>query len=216
MGCGRVGSFLATALDADGHSVAVIDVDPKAFSRLPSDFSGKRVTGLGMDREALKKADIKDAYAFAAVSSGDNSNIISTRIAQETFHVPHVVARIYDPERAYVYERLGIPTVATVKRTAESVLRRMLPPDAAVTWTHPTGEVSLVTATPETSWYGVSFPTVEELTGERIAFVSRLGTIVPARQDLVVQEHDQLYFAIGGAESTRLRSILTATPNFED
>ena len=106
MGCGRVGSFLATALDADGHSVAVIDVDPKAFSRLPSDFSGKRVTGVGMDREALKKADIKDAYAFAAVSSGDNSNIISTRIAQETFHVPHVVARIYDPERAYVYERL--------------------------------------------------------------------------------------------------------------
>lgn len=216
MGCGRVGSLIATALDADGHSVAVIDMDSKAFSRLPANFSGRRVTGIGMDRDALKQAGIKDAYAFAAVSSGDNSNIIAARIAQEVFHVEHVVARIYDPTRAYVYERLGIPTVATVKRTAESVMRRMLPPDAAVIWSHPTGEVSLVTATPEENWYGTPFPTVEELSGERIAFVSRLGTIIPARPDLVIQEHDQLYFAVAGNDSTRLRNILTTEPNFQD
>ncbi|WP_115727908.1 potassium channel family protein [Actinomyces culturomici] len=215
MGCGRVGSLIAAALDADGHSVAVIDMDPKAFTRLPADFSGRRVTGVGMDRNALRQAGIKDAYAFAAVSSGDNSNIIAARIAQEIFHVEHVVARIYDPTRAHVYERLGIPTVATVKRTADSVMRRMLPPDAAVTWTHPTGEVSLVTATPEVAWYGTPFPVVEELTGERIAFVSRLGLVQPARPDLVVQEHDQLYFAIAGDDSTRLRSILTAAPKTE-
>lgn len=216
LGCGRVGSILATELDGDGHSVAVIDMDPKAFSRLPSDFSGRRVTGVGMDRAAMRQAGIKEAYAFAAVSSGDNSNIIAARVAQEVFHVPHVVARIYDPTRAHVYERLGIPTVATVKRTAESVLRRMLPPDAAVTWTHPTGEVSLVTATPEASWYATPFPVVEELTGERIAFVSRLGSVVPARRDLVVQEHDQLYFAVAGNDSTRLRTILTSAPKLED
>ena len=216
MGCGRVGSLIATALDADGHSVAVIDMDPKAFSRLPANFSGRRVTGFGMDRGALKQAGIKDAYAFAAVSSGDNSNVIAARIAQEVFHVEHVVARIYDPQRAFVYERLGIPTVATVKRTAESVMRRMLPPDASVIWTHPTGEVSLVTATPEESWYGMAFPIVEELTGERIAFVSRLGTIIPARPDLVIQEHDQLYFAVAGNNSTRLRDTLTNEPNFQD
>ena len=165
MGCGRVGSLIATRLDADGHSVAVIDMDPKAFNRLPADFSGRRVTGVGMDRGALRQAGIKDAYAFAAVSSGDNSNIIAARIAQEVFQIEHVVARIYDPSRAHVYERLGIPTVASVKRTVDSVMRRMLPPDAAVTWTHPTGEVSLVTATPEVSWYGLPFPLLEELTG---------------------------------------------------
>lgn len=216
MGCGRVGSLIATRLDADGHSVAVIDMDPKAFNRLPADFSGRRVTGVGMDRGALRQAGIKDAYAFAAVSSGDNSNIIAARIAQEVFQIEHVVARIYDPSRAHVYERLGIPTVASVKRTVDSVMRRMLPPDAAVTWTHPTGEVSLVTATPEVSWYGLPFPVVEELTGERIAFVSRLGVVTPARSDLVVQEHDQLYFAIAGKESTKLRSLLTSDPRIED
>ena len=183
MGCGRVGASLATILDAQGHSVAVIDSDSKAFQRLPQDFSGRRVTGLGMDRDALKQ---------------------------------RVVARIYDPERAFVYERLGIPTVATVKRTTESVLRRLMPPDAAVTWTHPSGLVSLVTATPIADWYGLSFPTVENLTGERIAFVSRLGTILPARPELVIQEHDQLYFAISGEDPLPLRDILTRAPRLED
>ena len=144
MGCGRVGARLASTLDAAGHSVAIIDQDSKAFSRLSPDFSGRRVTGVGMDRDCLRQANIKDAYAFAAVSSGDNSNIIAARVAREVFHVEHVVARIYDPTRAYLYERLGIPTVASVQRTADSVLRRMLPPDASLIWSHPTGAVSLV------------------------------------------------------------------------
>ena len=200
MGCGRVGASLAGILDAQGHSVAVIDSDSKAFQRLPRDFSGRRVTGLGMDRDTLKQAGIKDAYAFAAVSSGDNTNIIAARV----------------PERAFVYERLGIPTVATVKRTTESVLRRLMPPDAAVTWTHPSGLVSLVTATPIADWYGIPFPTVETLTGERIAFVSRLGTILPARPELVIQEYDQLYFAISGEDPLPLRDILTRAPRMED
>ncbi|MDC4233192.1 TrkA family potassium uptake protein [Actinomyces sp. B33] len=215
MGCGRVGARLAATLDADGHSVAVIDIDSKAFNRLPPDFSGRRVTGLGMDRDALRQAGIKDAYAFAAVSSGDNSNIIAARVAREVFHVERVVARIYDPARAYVYERLGIPTVASVKRTTESVMRRLLPPDAAVTWTHPTGEVSLVNATPAPSWYGIPFSTVEELAGARIAFASRLGIIRPASPELVVQEHDQLYFAITGTDAAPLRNLLTDAPNLE-
>ncbi|MCD4549477.1 potassium channel family protein [Schaalia sp. lx-260] len=215
MGCGRVGALLATTLDAQGHSVAVIDSEPKAFARLPQDFSGRRVTGLGMDRGALRQAGIKDAYAFAAVSNGDNSNIIAARVARETFHVERVVARIYDPTRALVYERLGIPTVATVQRTTESVLRRLLPPSAAVTWTHPTGMVSLVTATPITLWCGVPFSVVEDLTGERIAFVSRLGSVMPARPDMVIQEFDQLYFAVEGQDASPLRSILTRAPQLE-
>ena len=212
MGCGRVGAQLAATLDALGHSVAVIDVNPKAFTRLPEDFSGRRVTGIGMDRDALRQANIKDAYAFAAVSNGDNSNIIAARVAHETFHVERVVARIYDPTRAAVYERLGIPTVAAVKRTTQSVLNLMMPPDASVLWTYPTGAVSLVTAEPIEEWYGTPLSEVEELTGERLAFVARLGTVQPAVPDLVVQEHDQLIFAVSGANPVPLRNALTTPP----
>ncbi len=208
--------MLASTLDGEGHSVAVIDVDPQAFRRLPPDFSGRRVTGMGLDRDALKQAGIKDAYAFAAVSNGDNSNIIAARVAHETFHVERVVARIYDPARAVVYERLGIPTVATVRRTSEAVLHWLMPPDAETLWVHPTGLVSLVSAMPVDSWYGVPLPVVEELTGERIAFVSRLGTIQPAREDLVVQENDELIFAVQGKDPVPVRDIVTAPPRLED
>lgn len=216
MGCGRVGSGLAASLDADGHSVSIIDIDSKAFSRLPADFSGKRVTGLGMDRDTLRQAGIKDAYAFAAVSSGDNSNIIAARVARETFEVKRVVARIYDPARAAVYERLGIPTVASVQRTTESVLRRLLPPDGALAWSHPTGQVSLVNVSPIESWYGIPFSTVESLTGSRIVFTSRMGTVIPATSVLVIQEHDQLYFAVAGTDPAPIREVLTHAPQLEN
>lgn len=216
MGCGRVGALLATQLDSDGHSVAVIDADPKAFRRLPSDFSGRKVTGQGMDRDILRKAGIKEAYAFAAVSNGDNSNIIAARVARETFGVERVVARIYDPTRAFVYERLGIPTVATVRRTSEAVLRWMMPRDAHVAWSHPAGNVSLVAVMPVPSWYGLAFTTVEALAGSRIAFVSRLGALQVATPDLVIQEDDELFFAESGVDSTRLRNLLTSPPELED
>ncbi len=208
--------MIASALDGDGHSVSVIDSDPQSFRRLPADFSGRRVTGLGMDRDALRQAGIKDAYAFAAVANGDNSNIIAARVARETFHVERVVARIYDPTRAAVYERLGIPTVATVRRTSEAVMRWLMPPDADVVWAHPTGLVSLVAVMPVPSWYGTSFPVVEELTGQRLAFVSRLGVIQPARPELVVQEHDELFFAVSGTDPVPLRDMLTQAPKLED
>jgi trk system potassium uptake protein TrkA len=131
LGCGRVGSTLARSLARRSHSVAVIDQDAKAFDRLGEDFNGQIVTGVGFDRDTLKEAGIERADAFAAVSSGDNSNILSARVARETFGVEHVVARIYDPKRAEVYERLGIPTVATVRWTADQIMRRNGPTRAA-------------------------------------------------------------------------------------
>ncbi len=115
MGCGRVGATLAQSLESSGHSVAVVDQNPDAFRRLPAEFTGKKVTGVGFDRDTLVQAGIEDAYAFAAVSDGDNSNILSARVVRETFGVEKVVARIYDPQRAEIYQRLGIPTVATVR-----------------------------------------------------------------------------------------------------
>lgn len=216
MGCGRVGALLATQLDADGHSVAIIDADPKAFRRLPAEFSGRKITGQGIDRDVLRKAGLKDAYAFAAVSSGDNSNIISARVARETFGVERVVARIYDPTRATVYERLGIPTVATVRRTSEAVLRWMMPRDAHISWSHPAGAVSLVAVQPSPQWYGLPLSVVEDLAGTRVAFISRFGNMTVASTNLVVQEDDELYFAEMGTQSARLRDLLTSPPALED
>ena len=113
MGCGRVGSELSNELVADGHDVAVIDKNPEAFFRYPPGEGTKTVVGLGFDRDVLEEAGVRGADAFIAVSSGDNSNIVSARVALEHYHVPKVIARIYDPRRAEIYERLNIPTVAT-------------------------------------------------------------------------------------------------------
>ncbi|MDQ4024175.1 MAG: TrkA family potassium uptake protein, partial [Actinomycetota bacterium] len=143
MGCGRVGSTLAQAIESRGHSVAIIDQNPDAFRRLPSEFEGQKVTGVGFDRDTLVQAGIKDTYAFAAVSDGDNSNVLAARVARETYGVDNVVARIYDPQRAEIYQRLGIPTVATVRWTADQVLRRMLPLGATDEYRDPSGQVRL-------------------------------------------------------------------------
>src|ERR1700752_777189 len=140
MGCGRVGSTLALRLEQLGHPVAVIDQDAGAFRRLSKDFQGRSVVGVGFDRETLAEAGIEEAGAFAAVSNGDNSNIISARVAREQFGVEHVAARIYDPRRAEVYQRLGIPTVATVKWTADQMLRRLLPESTEPLWRGAAGQ----------------------------------------------------------------------------
>src|SRR5581483_1296040 len=156
MGCGRVGSTLAHSLETAGHSVAVVDQDAGAFRRLGTSFAGRQVTGVGFDRDTLVEAGIEEADAFAAVSSGDNSNIISARVARETFGVENVVARIYDPKRAEVYTRLGIPTVATVRWTADSILRRMLADGAHSEWTDPTGHIALCEMVYDAGWIGES------------------------------------------------------------
>src|ERR1051325_502042 len=137
MGCGRVGAALAQTLEQQGHTVAVIDQDPTAFRRLGSGFGGRRVTGVGFDQDTLREAGIEEAGAFAAVSSGDNSNIIAARVAREMFGIENVAARIYDPRRAEVNQRLGIPTVATVRWTADQMLRRLLPSGAEPLWRGP-------------------------------------------------------------------------------
>src|SRR6266480_5515998 len=176
MGCGRVGSTIAHTLEAKGHSVAVTDQDADAFRRLGTEFTGITVTGIGFDRDVLTAAGIEHADAFAAVSSGDNSNIISARLARETFGVPRVVARIYDPKRAEVYERLGIPTVATVPWTSARLLKTLLGETTAEAWRDPSGAVALVAVTPDEGWIGTSIGAFEAATGTRAALFTRFGT----------------------------------------
>lgn len=121
MGCGRVGAELTIQLSKGGHTVCIIDKRQQAFERLPPDFNAKTIVGIGFDREVLEEAGIKEADAFIAVSNGDNSNIVSARIAREHYKVPNVIARIYDPRRAEIYERLDIPTIASVRWAARQI-----------------------------------------------------------------------------------------------
>src|SRR5260370_22137414 len=174
MGCGRVGSTLAHILEDRGHSVAIIDQDPEAFRRLRPGFEGKKVTGVGFDQDVLQAAGIEQGEAFAAVSSGDNSNVIAARVARESFAVERVAARIYDPRRAEVYQRLGIPTVATVRWTADQMLRRLLPQGAEELWRDPTGEVGLAEVAYDPGWVREKVHPLEEGTRARHAFVTPL------------------------------------------
>src|SRR3954468_21488473 len=173
MGCGRVGSTIAHSLEVSGHSVAVVDQDAGAFRRLGPDFRGRQVTGVGFDRDTLVEAGIEEAVAFAAVSSGDNSNIISARVARETFGVENVVARIYDPKRVAVYQRLGIPTVGTVKWTTDHMLRRLLPEGAHAEWRDPTGHIALAEVAYNPAWVGRRLAKLELAAAVRIAFIRR-------------------------------------------
>ena len=122
MGCGRVGSELTIQLAKGGHDVTILDKRPSAFDRLPPGFEARTMVGLGFDRELLEEAGVKEADAFISVTNGDNSNIVSARVAREYYHVPKVIARIYDPRRAEIYERLNIPTVATTTWGVKQIL----------------------------------------------------------------------------------------------
>jgi trk system potassium uptake protein TrkA len=193
MGCGRVGSQLAQTLEQQGHTVAVVDQDPTAFRRLGSGFGGRRVTGVGFDQDTLREAGIEEAGAFAAVSSGDNSNIIAARVAREMFGIENVAARIYDPRRAEVYQRLGIPTVATVRWTADQMLRRLLPSGAEPLWRDPTGGVQLAEVHASESWFGPKISRRQEETRVRVAFLTRLGEAILPTSQTVLQEGDLVH-----------------------
>ncbi|TQJ14298.1 trk system potassium uptake protein TrkA [Yimella lutea] len=208
MGCGRVGSTLAMSLEAQGHSVAVIDQNEAAFRRLGAAFEGRRITGVGFDRDTLRAAGIDRAYAFAAVSSGDNSNILSARVARETFDVEHVVARIYDPGRAEIYQRLGIPTVATVKWTADQVMRRLVPAGAVPVHTDVSGAVTLAEIPTDPSWVGTALVKLEAITGARVAYLTRLGEGMLPVKNTVLQDGDLLQMLVRTDRLAALEQLL--------
>lgn len=212
MGCGRVGSALALSVEKAGHTVAVIDQNPEAFRRLSPSFAGRRVTGVGFDRDTLTEAGISHAEAFAAVSSGDNSNILAARVARETFGVERVVARIYDPGRAEVYQRLGIPTVATVRWTADQVLRRILPHGAEPAWRDPTGTVRLSELSYSPSWVGERLTRLEEQSGARVAFITRFGEGLLPGPTTVLQDGDLVHVAMLDSDVDRVRWVFANGP----
>ncbi len=216
MGCGRVGSTLARSLEDRSHTVAVIDFNPEAFRRLGPSFAGERVAGLGFDRAVLESAGIAKADAFAAVSSGDNSNIIAARVAREDFGLDNVVARIYDPGRAEVYERLGIPTVATVRWAADQVLRRILPHGSEPGYRDPTGTIRVDEILAPVNWVGFSVPAFEHAVGCRVAFFTRRGEGRLPNESTALQEGDIVHIALLDAEADDVFAAIGAGPEETD
>lgn len=212
MGCGRVGASLAEALSRLGHDVGIIDRDETAFHRLSPEFTGERITGMGFDRDVLLRAGIESADAFAAVSSGDNSNIISARVAREMFGVQRVVARIYDAKRAAVYERLGIPTIATVPWTTDRLLNTLTHETETAKWRDPTGTVAVAEAPLHEGWVGHRITSLEGATGSRAAFLIRFGTGVLPEPKTVIQAGDQVYLAAVSGHAAEALAIAAQPP----
>ena len=193
VGCGRVGSGLGVELTDQGHSVAIIDRNAKAFRRLPTDWAGVTIVGSGFDRDDLDEARAPEASALAAVTSGDNSNILTARIARETYGIPNVVARIYDPRRAQIYLRLGIATVATVSWTIDQVRHQLLPTGIDTEWSDPTGSVSLVERRLPERWAGKRLGDLCVPGEVTLVSVTRSGVVRLDFADLVGQDGDVLH-----------------------
>lgn len=210
VGCGRVGSSLSNNLLAGGHSVAIIDRRLEAFRRLPADFGGATVQGIGFDRDSLIEAGIEQAGALAAVTSGDNSNVLVARVARETFGIERVVARIYDPRRAAIYQRLGFATVATVAWTTDQVMRRLLPDPTDAEWTDPTASVCIVERQVTRPWIGQPLADLEQATKSRIVALGRLGSALIPTANTVAQEGDLLYVAVAATAVDDFHAALDA------
>ena len=195
VGCGRVGSGLARSLSEEGHTVSVLDKSARAFRRL-KDWDGLKLVGSGFDRDDLKEAGAERAGALAAVTSGDNTNILTVRIAREWFDIPNVVARIYDPRRAEIYQRLGIPTVATVTWTIDQVRRRLLPDEDVLDWSDPTGRLSLVDRSLPEGWAGKALGDLERPGKLSIVAVTRAGVPRLDGRELIGQEGDVIHVAV--------------------
>jgi trk system potassium uptake protein TrkA len=212
MGCGRVGSGLAIDLEAAGHSVSIIDQNKEAFRRLGPDFKGQIIAGVGFDRDILLEAGIEKADAFAAVSNGDNSNILAARVARETYGVEKVVARIYDPARAEIYQRLGIPTVATVLWTTDQIIRRLAPEGSRSEWRDASGEVQLCEVHLHHDWFGKPVSLIESSTKARVAFVTRLGSGMIPTENTVLQEGDLVHVMTTDKELKGIEETLAKSP----
>ena len=212
MGCGRVGSSLATELEELGHTISIIDQSREAFRRLGPDFKGRTISGIGFDRDTLLEAGIETADAFAAVSNGDNSNILAARVARETYGVGNVVARIYDPGRAEIYQRLGIPTVATVLWATDQIMRRIAPDVSRSEWRDASGTIQLTEVHPHLDWYGRSIAELESASGARVAFLTRLGEGLIPDAHTVLQDGDLVHMTIRNDVQAEVELVLSKSP----
>ena len=208
MGCGRVGSELSHALLDAGHEVTVIDKRAEAFDRYPPGDQARQIVGLGFDRDVLEEAGIREADAFIAVSSGDNSNIVSARVALEHYHVPKVIARIFDPRRAEIYERLNIPTVATTTWGVKQFQLMLLHTGKEVRESLGGGELLRVRVPVPSHLVGKPISTLNVDGHILVAGVSRGGKGFIPSTDSTLQEGDFLIITMGKDYMDELDALL--------
>jgi len=213
VGCGRLGSELAVALEKAGHTVSIIDKRKTAFERyLPERWTGRAVVGMGFDRDALEQAGIKEASAVAAVTGGDNSNILAARIAKETFQIPNVVARIQDPRRAVLYQQLGIQTVASVSWATEQVMRRLFPSESVAEWTDATGSMKLLDLAIPAKWAGRKLGALTDPGRFLLVGLTRGSESRIPREDQIGQEGDRLHLVTMADAEQDLTTLLETGP----
>lgn len=208
VGCGRVGSALATRLAGEGHDVHVIDRVARTRRLLPGNFAGRFHLGNGYSRTALESAGIEHADAFVAVTSRDDSNLVCARTAKETYRVPMVFARVYDPRRAGLYRELGIPTIAGVSWTVDRIHRMLLHRHLEPELTFGNGETVLVrSALPH---YLTGRPIADfDVEGEiRVVEVTRAGHSLLPSHGTLTEPHDVVTFAVAAKALGRLRAFL--------
>jgi trk system potassium uptake protein TrkA len=208
MGCGRVGLQVSQMLSNQGHEVTVIDHDANAIARLGPDFRGRVVRGIGFDRDVLAEANVETAEAFVAASSSDNANIIAARIARNIFHVPRVVARLYDPLRAEIYQRLGLTTISTTTWGAERICEVVTHADLDIVYTFGRGEVSLVVleVPPQLAGRTVNHLSVPgEIT---VVSITRDGQALMPLLGSELQEGDRIYLAVLPSAMERLEQMV--------
>ncbi len=205
-----MGSGLALRLVDQGNTVSIIDKNPRAFRRLPDRWTGATVLGSGFDRDDLDRAGAERAGALAAVTSGDNSNILTARIARETYGIANVVARIYDPRRAEIYQRVGIPTVATVTWTIDQVMRRLDPTSTVGDWADPSGRLVLVERALPAAWAGRRLSELSVPGRVTLVAVTRAGDPRLEVADMVGQEGDVLHLAVVVEAAADLEALLGA------
>jgi trk system potassium uptake protein TrkA len=209
-GCGRVGSEMTVALSRQGHTVSIIDKNPHAFERLPPGFDGTTLVGLAFDRETLEAAGIRNAGAFIAVTNGDNSNIVSARIAREHYEVGKVVARIYDPRRAEIYRRLGIPTVATVQWASAEIYDVLFHGIEHAELAIGDGDMVLLRLDVPSSLAGKKVATLCEAGKSLVVAIDRMGSASIPRPDATFQEGDVAHVIVRRDAIDDLRGLLTS------
>jgi trk system potassium uptake protein TrkA len=207
VGCGRVGSQLANALSAERHDVVVVDRDPLSFGRLSREFGGRMLTGVGFDREILQKADIEGADALAATTDSDNVNIVVAVTAKETFKVPRVVARIYDPQAAEIYRREGIPTVTPTLLAANTMKTMIAHHHLGILATFGSGEVQFIQVEASRPMAGRSVRDVT-LPGESLVgtMVRRGQAVIPTAETLL-EAGDVLHIVVAATAIPKLEKL---------
>jgi trk system potassium uptake protein TrkA len=206
IGCGRVGVSLARSLNLKGHQVTVVDKDPLAFEQLGPAFRGQKVVGIGFDRDVLTQAGIERADALAAVTSSDETNVVTARIARLTFHVPRVVARVYDPRKADIYRRLGLQTVSPVvlatSRLAELVSFSHMDTVASLG----NGEVEVVMVEIPPMYAGRMVRDLAAVGEVQVTAITRVGkTFLPA-PTAALEAGDVVYLAVLSTAIDRLQA----------